>query len=78
MREEIDAQIRRDGGRGHGAQPEGAVPPVGPSAARGPCSSGIRVEGPGGVAMPQGLQAAAAQFGAQVARRGGLPSTSPT
>jgi len=73
MREEIDAQIRAAmANAGMGPQPEGAVPPVGPFGGQGPVQfGGIRVEGPGGVAMPQGLQAAAAQFGAQVAAGGG-------
>ena len=73
MREEIDAQIRAAmANAGMGPQPEGAVPAVGPFGGQGPVQfGGIRVEGPGGVAMPQGLQAAAAQFGAQVAAGGG-------
>ena len=73
MREEIDAQIQAAmANAGMGPQPAGAVPPVGPFGGQGPVQfGGIRVEGPGGVAMPQGLQAAAAQFGAQVAAGGG-------
>ena len=74
MREEIDAQIQAAmANAGMGPQPAGAVPPVGPFGGQGPVQfGGIRVEGPGGVqaAMP-GLQAAAAQFGAQVAAGGG-------
>ena len=73
MREEIDAQIRAAmANAGMGPQPAGAVPPVGPFGGQGPVQfGGIRVEGPGGVAMPQGLQAAAAQLGAQIAAGGG-------
>ena len=73
MREEIDAQIQAAmANAGMGPQPAGAVPPVGPFGGQGPVQfGGIRVEGPGGVAMPQGLQAAAAQFGAQIAAGGG-------